>query len=174
MNAKTFNDWLLAHHACPAARKWTNGKTARQAYRQCPRGDWLLWAAGKARVDRKLIVRAACACARLALPFVPKGEDRPFRAIETAEAWCDDKVSLEDVKNAASAAYATSAASAARAARAAAYAADAAADAAAYAADAANAASEVNGQKARKRMHRNCADAVRKIILFKAFNLNEP
>ncbi len=35
-------------------------------------------------------VRVAIACARAVLHLVPAGEDRPRRAIEAAEAWCDD------------------------------------------------------------------------------------
>ena len=39
-------------------------------------------------VDRKTAVRAACICARTSLQYIPTGEDRPLRAIESAEAWC--------------------------------------------------------------------------------------
>jgi hypothetical protein len=90
----------------------------------------MLWLAARTGVRRQDLVLAACACARLALPYVAVGEPRPLRAIETAERWArGEGASLVDVRTAAYAARAAAADAA--------YAADAAADAAAYAADAA-------------------------------------
>jgi hypothetical protein len=88
-----------------------------------------------ARHDRKEGVRAACLCAREALRYVPAGELRPLRAIETAEAWTRGEATIAQVRAARDEAWAADAAYAAYAADAAdaAYAADAA-DAAAYAA----------------------------------------
>jgi len=76
----------------------------------------------------------ACAVAREALRCVPKGEQRPLRAIETAEAWVAGRAGPDDVRRAAAAAAAADAAAAAAAAAYAAAAAAAAAYAAAYAA----------------------------------------
>ena len=90
--------------ACREARKWAAGKTLEQAWNECPRGDWLLWLAGQLDVDRKLLVRAACQCARLALLHVPAGETRPLEALETAEAWTRGEATIEDVRAAAEAA----------------------------------------------------------------------
>ena len=152
-------DYLRSLGACPEAREWAAGySTLAEAWTACERADWLLWYAGRHDdVDRRLLVRAACACARTALPHVPPGEDRPRLAIELAEAWCNGRATIVEVHTAAAyaaayaayadadAAYAANAAAyaayaaAAYAANAAAYAAYAAADAA-YAADAANAA----------------------------------
>jgi hypothetical protein len=133
--------------ACGDARELADGKTAKQAWETCERGNWMLWAAGAAKVDRKLVVQAACDCARLALKFVPAGEDRPRIAIETAERWVKGEATLDEVRNAyaaANAAYAAAYAAANAAANAAYAAANAAANAAyaaAYAAaNAANAA----------------------------------
>jgi hypothetical protein len=107
---------------------------------------------------RRPLVLAACDCARLALPHVLPGEDRPRLAIETAERWArGEDVTLEQVEAAEFFAYtaddaaswaaasaspaATSAAAAtAWAAASAAYAAASAAYAAASAATAASAA----------------------------------
>ena len=77
-------------------------------------------------MNRKLIVLAACECARLTLPYVRSDELRPLHAIELAEKWAhgDALISIADLHAAAHAAYA-------------AYAAADAADAAAYAAYAA-------------------------------------
>ena len=77
---------------------------------------WLLGRlSGKPESEsRKKLVLAACQCARLALPYVKKGEARPLKAIETAEAWARGEagITLGDVRKAAAAAYAAYAASA--------------------------------------------------------------
>src|SRR5947208_617208 len=80
--------------ACEDAIAWVEDRTAEAAWNECPCGDWLLWVAARVGVDRKLVVRAACACARLALPHVPAGEGRPLRAIEAAEAWCEGRATI--------------------------------------------------------------------------------
>ena len=141
--------WLMGIKrlkACNEAIEW--GKqfdTLGEAWQKCERGEWMLWLLGKlsgkpGSDSRKKLVLAACGCARLSLPYVPKGEIRPLRAIETAEAWArgDAGITLQMVK--AAAAYAAYAAAAG------AY--------AAYAAHAAYAA-------ARKATLKKCADIVR-------------
>jgi hypothetical protein len=142
-----------------------------EAWGKCERGDWMLWLIGKlsgesGSDERKRLVLAACECARLALPFVQKGETRPLTAIETAEKWArgEEGITLEQVRAAASAAYAADAADAAYAAdaaSAAAYAA-AAASAAAYAAAAASAAASAADAAQRKEVLATCADIVRR------------
>ena len=139
--------------ACTEGYEWAKGKTLMEAWSTCDRGNWMLWYAAKINIDRKLLVKAACACARLSLRFVPSGEERPRIAIETAEAWTEGKASLEDVRTAAYAAHAA-ASTAANTAAYAAYAAAYAAYAAAYAADAAYAAATL----------RVCAEIVRTTI----------
>ena len=59
-----------------------------------------------AGVDRRLVVLAACDCAETALRYVPPGEDRPRRAIETARAWARGQATLAQVRAASSAASA--------------------------------------------------------------------
>jgi hypothetical protein len=56
---------------------------------ECPRGDWLLALAVRIDVERRLLVRAACSCARLALAHLPEDEDgqRLAGALEAAAAW---------------------------------------------------------------------------------------
>ena len=78
--------------ACEEPRTWLAdeapraglGRAGVRLWNACDRGDWLLWLAASAGVDRRLVVLAACDCARLALKHVPKGENRPRIAIETA------------------------------------------------------------------------------------------
>lgn len=118
---------ILVHlGACKEAVQWVGDRPLHLAWRQCERGDWMLWLAAMAGVDRKVLVFAACQCARTALPYTTG--PRPRLAIEAAEGWCSGKVSIEEVRAAAHAAYA------AYAAYAVAYVACAAADAAADAA----------------------------------------
>ena len=142
---KTTKAILTELGACHEAVKWAGRKTHKKAWETCKRGEWLLWIAGRLDVDRKLLVMAACGCARTALKYIPDGEDRPRIAIETAEAWTRGEATIDQVRSAANAAasYAASHAAdaASYAADAATYVAQAAADAATYAAQAADAAS---------------------------------
>ncbi len=165
----------IAHlHPCGKAVEWFDAQpSVVAAWRSCQRGDWMLWLLGRLSGEpgskgRKRLVLAACECARLALPHVPAGEERPRKAIETAEAWArGEDTTLADVRAAAAASYAAAAASAAASA-AAAYAADAASAAAyaAYAADAASAAADAAdadaADAAREKALATCVDIVRK------------
>jgi flagellar biosynthesis/type III secretory pathway protein FliH len=130
------------HNACREARSWLTTQTdPHVAWETCERPDWMIWFARRRSVERKVLVRIACDCARTALRFVPEGEDRPRRAIEAAEAWAEGRAAVQEVRDAAYAdAYADAYAAAYADAYAAAAYADAAADAAYAAADAAYAA----------------------------------
>ena len=46
-----------------------------------------MWALGRAGVDRRSLVLAACSCVRTVLPHLPPGEERPQRILARAEAW---------------------------------------------------------------------------------------
>ena len=171
--------------ACPEAVGWVGDRSPEAAWQECERGDWLLWVSAKIDVPRPLVVLAACGCARLALRYVPEGEDRLRVAIETAEAWArggPDAPSLDAVRDTADAANAANAAAYYAAADAATYAANAAAyyaaNAAAYApadvvatAAADAAANAVNARPrgaARRETLKTCADIVRRNIPFAA------
>ena len=162
--------------ACSESLKWANQyDSLKDAWAVCERGDWMLWLLGKLSgapetKSRKKLVLTSCQCARLSLKYVKEGENRPFKAIETAEKWARGEagITLYDVGHAADAAYAAdsaAAADAAYAAAAAAYAADAAdasyAATAAYAAAAA-AAYAAYTAAARFSTLKECADIVRK------------
>ncbi len=94
---------LQTIYACREARKWAGDRTAQQAWDECERADWLLWWAATQNIDRKLLVRTACQCARHVLRsrFVPQDELRPLHAIETAERWCDGLATIAEVRFAA-------------------------------------------------------------------------
>jgi len=108
--------------ACTEAVEWlAEQKNPTLAWRDCVRGDWMLWLLGKLAGQvgdprRKKLVLAACGCARLSMKYVRAGEDRPRIAIETAERWAKGKATIEEVRTAASAASAAYSASAAYAA----------------------------------------------------------
>ena len=142
--SKHWTDKLVAMNACPDAVEWARAYSSlTAAWKACERADWMLWLAGKLCCtipQRQRLVLGACACARTALKYVPRGEGHPLVAIQTAERWARGThgVTPEDVRAAAYAAYA--AADAAAYAAYAAYAAAAAAYAASYAAYAAAAA----------------------------------
>ena len=109
----TWQDNLNRLRACDEAVEWTqNYKTFPAAWKTCKRGDWMLWLAARSGVDRKVLVLAACACARTALKHVTKGEERPRVAIETAERWARGEATIEEVRAAAAAAAAASASAA--------------------------------------------------------------
>ena len=148
-----WQDEVRRLNPCGDAMIWLSRRLdAATAWRECPRGDWMLWLLGRCSgppesESRRRLVLAACDCADLALPFargVNAGE-----AVRVARGWAmQDGTTLEQVRDAA-------AADAAAAAAAYAYAANAAADAAAaYAAYAAAA--------ARIKALSRCADIVRK------------
>lgn len=117
MTGIPLGEYLRSMNACSESVRWAEGYGTDwpSAWTQCPRGDWMLWIAGMVAVDRKLLVLAACACARRALVHVPAGEDRPRLAIETAERWARGEAGFEEVRKAATAAWeaATEAASSA-------------------------------------------------------------
>jgi hypothetical protein len=150
---------ILELEPCEDGLEWLKAQPSMSAaWKNCERGDWMLWLLGKLAgppesASRKKLVLAACACARLSLKYVAEGEESPRLAIETAENWArGEGATLEGVLAAAAAAY-TAAASAAAAA---AYNAAAAAYNAAVYASSAYASSA-----ARKKTLLRCADIVR-------------
>ena len=140
-------DVLRRMGACSESIVWLEERSRRVrpdqrraslAWAECERGDWMLWIAVRAGVDRRIVVAAACACAREALVHVPARELRPLRAIETAEAWTRGEATIEAVRLAAYAAADASDAAASASAYASAYA-YASASASAYASASASA-----------------------------------
>lgn len=101
------SDRARALGACPDAVKWLDGRTDPvAAWQECPRGDWMIWIIGKSGVSRQEVVLLACSCARLALPHVLKGEDRPRLALEAAEGWARGEVGIGEVRRVVKSAYA--------------------------------------------------------------------
>ena len=110
-----FKDTLKKLDACNSAIEWVGEKTAQQSWDQCKNGSWMLWlmkAKYKNKVPlaiRKKLVLCACDIAETVLKNVPKDEKRPAEAVRLARAWAKgEKVTLDEVKHAASNAAACS------------------------------------------------------------------
>jgi len=174
--SKHWTDKLVAMSGCPNAVGWARDyPSLTAAWKACERADWMLWLAGRlcrTVLQRKRLVLAACACARTALKYVPRGENRPLAAICTAERWARGThgVTPEDVRAAWAAAGAAANDAAAWAAGAAAWAAARAAagaaanDAAAWAAGAAAGAAGRAGGRHRDGAHPAAWDARSKVL----------
>ena len=169
----TFAAQLKSLSACDEAVRWVADRDLESAWAQCERGDWMLWLAAKANIDRKLLVQAACDCAETAWPHCKSEEtlQAAMLCVHVTREWCEGRTDIEDVREARYAAYAAGAYAAADAADAAAYAADAAAYAAdaaaaaayaaAYAVNAADYAADAADAAARAKTLAKCADLVR-------------
>ena len=66
---------------------------------------WLPCLAKAGGATKQQIVFAVCAVARLCLPLIPEGENRPRVAIETAEKWTRGEATAEQVSRAGDAAF---------------------------------------------------------------------
>ena len=81
---------LDAIGTCADGCDWVGERDLRRAWMECPRGDWLLWAADVVGVDHHLSVRAAGRCIRdLVLAHAPPGDPRPRQAVIAALRWAD-------------------------------------------------------------------------------------
>ena len=96
------NESLVNVGACSDAVKWVGNKSAALAWRTCKRGDWMLWLVVRV-CEQRVAVLCACECARTALRYVPKGEDRPRLAIGAAERWAADPTEINGAAAAAAA-----------------------------------------------------------------------
>ena len=120
-----WSDALVKLSACSEAVEFARTQPdLATAWKNCERGDWMLWLAGRlagpAGDDRRRpLTLAACGCARLALEQFEKrnsAESRPRKAIETAESWARNSgATLAEVRSGAAAAAAYAARLSARA-----------------------------------------------------------
>ena len=109
MNRIEFIARLRTLSACGDAVAWAEATpgTPEQLWRKCGRADWLLWLARSANTDRKLMVRAACACAETALVYVrPDAQLACLWAIDSARRWSRGEAEPGECQAAAYAAYA--------------------------------------------------------------------
>ena len=132
-------------------------KTPKEAWENCPRGDWMLWIASRLNVDKRLLTLAKGRCAETVLHLMR--DQRSKDAVRAAIDFWEGRIDDEQLKIAAAAAYVAYAAAAAVAD---AYAADAYV-AAAYAA-AAEAADAYVADDARKQNQLATANICREIL----------
>ena len=98
--AELKGDWLCDVRGQAPARlpvpRWAHSAESAEfsrrrswldAWELCGDARWMLDAAADEGVDLKLVVLAACACARTSLHLIPSAESRPVKAIDVAESW---------------------------------------------------------------------------------------
>ena len=109
LSAVKFEALLVKLVACSEARDWARGKTLREMWNTCERGDWMLWLAARyGDVPLKTLVAIACDAAEPAMACVPAGETRPQECLATTRRWLKDEATIEEVYAAAWAAGAES------------------------------------------------------------------
>jgi hypothetical protein len=91
----TFKQWLEYNGACDEAIDWVKDQTAEQAWQNCERGDWMVYALAKARYPKTELVRLCVEIARTVQYLV--SDPRVSKCLDVTEAWCDGKASLEKV-----------------------------------------------------------------------------
>ena len=163
MNATEIKQKLIDLDACREAREWADRKTLSEIWGQCPRGDWMLWLARRAGVDKRTMTAAKADCAATIKHLMK--DPRSIKALETAQAYGRGEATDDELAAAAAAAYDAAAAAASTASTAAAVAAAAAAAAADD--DAAAAAASA----ARKQSQIRTAEIVRSIITIEMLQL---
>ena len=138
-----FKEYLISVNACEEAIIWNGERDIQTCWKECQRGDWMLWLMKKASMcDLRTLTLAKARCAELAKPYMK--DERSIKALQAAFDFAEGRIGREELD--ADAAAADAAAAAADAA-AAAY----AADAAAYAA-------------ARIKIIKKCADICREVL----------
>ena len=113
------DELLIELRACRAAKEWAQGKTFEEVYTTCERGDWLCWLFAKTNhEDIQLLTLVKGHQANTVRHLMT--DERSLKAVDTAIAFGEGRVTREELRNAADAAWVATAASDAR------YAADAA------------------------------------------------
>jgi len=93
MEHKDFVLRLRELKACPEAIDFVaqHRYSFKEAGETCERADWMLWYIFRAGMGTKRDrIHLVCDCASTALKYVPKGEDRPRKAIEATRKYADN------------------------------------------------------------------------------------
>lgn len=98
----TFADELRGLEWAEGLTDWAGARTLEEVWAECPYAYDMLAYAAYVKCDRKKLVLAACACARMVLPYTEG--PHALLAIEAAEAWCRGERAEEEVRLAARAA----------------------------------------------------------------------
>jgi hypothetical protein len=170
-----FKELLKDLDACKEGIEWLGDRTFKEFYKQCPRGDWMLWLFKRVNPDDlQLLTLAKGYCANTVRHLMT--DERSIKAVDTAIAFGEGRAIRQELDRAAIAVYAGDwAAYAAYAAAGAAYAAAyAAAGAGARATDAAYFAAAVGaGAAAREQNRQQTADICRKYLPIHIWNIEE-
>ena len=170
------DELLIELRACRAAKEWAQGKTFEEVYTTCERGEWLCWLFAKTNHEDVQLLTLVKGHQANTVRHLMKDE-RSLKAVDTAIAFGEGRVTREELRNAADAAWVATAASDARSAAAAAraasaaYAASAAGASAAYAAVEAAEAAEASYANARQANLQLTADIFRKYISIDKFKI---
>lgn len=70
-------------------------KTFKEAWNNCPRGDWMLWIAKRLEVDEKLLYKASALCAKTVKHLMI--DQRSKDAVQAALNYADGKISKEEL-----------------------------------------------------------------------------
>jgi Xaa-Pro aminopeptidase len=101
----TVSEWLRKHRACPEGYAWavSSCSTMQQVW-DTAKPEWLVWVATRPRVlDDITLRRFACWCARQVWHLLT--DERSRHAVETAERFCDETATLEELAAAKDAAW---------------------------------------------------------------------
>lgn len=90
-----FKNRLLELNACEEARIWGEGKTDKEAWEQCERGDWLLWWAIKEYQEIRSLTLAKARCAKLVIHLMK--DQRSIDAVKAAERFGLGEIELEEL-----------------------------------------------------------------------------
>lgn len=97
---------LIELDACEPAIEWAKNKTWEEIYRQCERGDWLLWLFQKMNPgDLQLITLAKARCANTVRHLM--GDERSRNAVDVAERFGLGNATLEELKEVSYTAFAS-------------------------------------------------------------------
>ena len=88
-------------------------KNFKEAWKNCPRGDWMLWIADNLKLDKKLLILTSVKCARTAQHLMK--DKRSTDALDVFEAYCNGTATIEEFNKAGAYADAASYAAAAAA-----------------------------------------------------------
>ena len=158
-----FKDFLTNHDACDSGMKYVESLKwdINTFWAECHRGDWMLWLAKKAGIEKRLLVLVAGHCVSTVRYLMT--EERSVNAVDVCIRYGNGEATDEELTDAASDAAFAAADAASAAASAAAAAVEAAASAAAYAYSAAYASAEAYAYAAAENQQQT-ADIVRKHI----------
>ena len=99
---------LVKLHACKEAIDYTSQfKSQREAWDNCPRGDWMLWLASKLHIDKRKLTLAKGKCAETVIHLMK--DQRSSDAVKAAIDYGNGLINDEKLNATAYAAYAAAA-----------------------------------------------------------------